>query len=159
MSQYKYIDDDVVSWCWFSLYYCAVPVTGMQWGMYKCRGLYWVSTGSDLCVTCAVAGAASSVLGLTVRGTVRIDNPITGNSINQFNSTISSGHTPLTPYVKSNPEFNWKILRIFFLVELAGADWLYVKVRSHRTLAGTLGNGYNTHSLCSVSIASNTTCE
>ena len=37
-------------------------------GMYECRGLYWVSTGSNLCVTWAVAGAASSVLGLAVRG-------------------------------------------------------------------------------------------
>ena len=54
--------------CQFSLYYCAVLVTGMQWGMYKCGGLYWGSAGSDLCITCVVAGAASLVLGLTVRG-------------------------------------------------------------------------------------------
>ena len=33
-----------------------------------------------------------------------------------------------------------------------------VKVRSHRALAlaATLGNGYNTHSLCSISVAANT---
>ena len=28
------------------------------------------------------------------------------NSSNPLNSTISSGHTPLTPYVKSNPKFD-----------------------------------------------------
>ena len=30
-------------------------------------------------------------------------NSTTGNSTNPLNSAISSGHTPLTPYVKSNP--------------------------------------------------------
>ena len=33
-------------------------------------------------------------------------NSTTGNSTNQLNLTICSGHTPLIPYVKSNPKLN-----------------------------------------------------
>ena len=37
--------------------------------------------------------------------TVSRVNSATGNSTNPLNLTISFGHTPLTPYVKSNPKF------------------------------------------------------
>ena len=43
-----------------------------------------------------------------------------------FHSTISSGHSPWTPYVKSNPKFvpplNWTENLHVFLVKLSVAD-------------------------------------
>ena len=37
---------------------------------------------------------------------VKLVNSISGNSTNPLNYTISSGHTTLTTYVKSNPKFH-----------------------------------------------------
>ena len=48
------------------------------------------------------------------------------NSTNRPNSTISSGQTPFTPYVKSNPKFDTGWIRpniyVYFLVELSATD-------------------------------------
>ena len=52
---------------------------------------------------------------------------VTVNSTNPLNSTIYSGHTPLTSHVKTNPKFdpaNWKENLCVILVELTGANFM-----------------------------------
>ena len=65
------------------------------------------------------------------------------NSTNPFNSTISSGHTPLTPYVKSNSKFNTlpnstENLRILFgRIGILGTE-VTVEVRVTSRLLGLM---------------------
>ena len=55
------------------------------------------------------------------------------NSANPLNSTIASGYTLLTPYVKSNPKFNTpptSIENIRLFVGRIKQWWLYLKDNS-----------------------------
>ena len=74
-----YAGGNYLSWYKEQVLVCVVHAVGSAFiisamlgtvvsGNVQSWGLYWGSVGSDLCVTCAVKCAASSVLGLTVRG-------------------------------------------------------------------------------------------
>ena len=59
------------------------------------------------CGTCHLVKCNLFIMVVTLKVKVQ-SAPVnsTGNSTNLINSTIWSGHIPLTPYVKSKPKFN-----------------------------------------------------
>ena len=64
-----------------------------------------LETWNNLCwITCTICWRSTTIQSTPL-------NSATGNSTNVLNSTISSGHTPLTSCVKNNPKFDHHRIR------------------------------------------------